>query len=504
MSPVSLGCVSGLCIDAFTLAMPAIGISVSGPTSARSTFDPSVISSEIRFLNSIITVEARCVRDPGVSTVKPWNATPSCFTANVPRSAASGRPIIRFFSGRRTERSKTAKSSVCAVSCPLRSSGSSVPLNSGMWTSLSDHPTIACGWTPRSRMRSGKSIPTTVTGPAKSGLPFAKGSILASVIETFPLPQIASMSESRTALSDTCTFAWSVSAKSFPSAPGDSAASVPVTIGSRPPSYSTSTSTVADPVRCGAFTNRCASASGTLARTRPAARSFPSESPDTRNAESDTSSARQSPCGSAHAGVVPASGSKSTEPAIERRRTSTSCPSTRTRTTSLHRRSSSIASSSGCSGIGCTRVIVAPPARRPASIAPPSSAETSTSSSSASRCIVVGGGLGVASAAVLTTVRSTRPSVIARDVKGSSLDPGPLEGGSLYERFAISPSFTTARIQGRSISTSPTSSSPARSENGRGRAATRSTRRKGSPPSLASTATFESAIIIGQASTSTV
>jgi hypothetical protein len=31
--------VSGLCIDAFTLAMPAID-PVSGPTSARSTFDP--------------------------------------------------------------------------------------------------------------------------------------------------------------------------------------------------------------------------------------------------------------------------------------------------------------------------------------------------------------------------------------------------------------------------------------------------------------------------------
>ena len=61
MSPVSFGWFIALCIDAFTVATPAIGMSVSGPTSARSTFDPSVTSSEIRFLKGLQSLQGKSV-----------------------------------------------------------------------------------------------------------------------------------------------------------------------------------------------------------------------------------------------------------------------------------------------------------------------------------------------------------------------------------------------------------------------------------------------------------
>ncbi len=101
---------------------------------------------------------------------------------------------------------------------------------------------------------------------------------------------------------------------------------------------------------------------------------------------------------------------------------------------------------------------------------------------------------GPASARTPSTSRDTVASVTDSDAKGdrSSFGGGPFDSGRRYDRLTSLPSRMTTRAFGASISMSPASSRPARSENRRGVTVMRRTVSAGDPPSVASTRRFSS------------
>ncbi len=195
-------------------------------------------------------------------------------------------------------------------------------------------------------------------------------------------------------------------------------------------------------------------------------------------------------------GCVPCAGSESARPSNDRRRTRTLPGSTRARRLRRHTTSSSQASKvtersitssssrarrlSGRAEIvtwrGCAILVSA--ARTPISKLGPASAKTSKS-------------MGPASTRRPSMSKETLASVTPSDENGARFisGAGPSRLGKRYFRFASLPSRSTRLMVGFSISMSPASRRPARSENTRGLTERWSATSTGGPPLLLGTST---------------